>query len=64
MTDTFTCPSCDEVFTKITSDHDAEAEYAKIFGEDLGEEAVAVCDECYREFMEWYKQQDKASIAH
>jgi hypothetical protein len=55
---TFTCDRCHGTFIKMRSDDDARREYEKLCPEanTRGDETVEVCDDCWREFTVWAKQ--------
>jgi hypothetical protein len=56
MSGTFTCVNCNGTFPKGWSDEDAEADYAALWGQHMGEPRVTLCEECDREFKAWLKE--------
>lgn len=56
MEQLFICDLCGKEFEKTWSDEEAIREAQENFGDvDMQAHAV-VCDDCYKEFMEWYKE--------
>jgi len=55
---TFTCTICHDVFEKIWTAEEAEAEAQSNWGNLSIHERAVVCDDCYQMFMEWHDQQD------
>lgn len=44
----FTCAVCGETFEKLRTDEEAMAEAKEKFGDDLGDDLLVVCDDCFR----------------
>ncbi len=49
----FTCDCCHQSFTKRIEEAEAIAEFESIFKEPLPEDTAIVCDECWRQIMQW-----------
>lgn len=56
----FTCAKCKGTFEEGWSDAEAVAESKATFGFYPGREEVGVlCDDCYQDFMKWFREQEK-----
>ena len=56
MSHEYTCDICKGTFTSGWSKEEASAESEKEFGVEVTEETHGeVCDDCYKKFMAWYK---------
>jgi len=54
----YKCERCEDIFTKTWSDEEAEKEFQENFGhlpKELQQRAI-ICEDCYQEFMKWYKE--------
>jgi len=54
--DEYECDRCHKVFIKGVSDEEARKERDELWSEEVkqGMEFTLICDDCYKEFMEWY----------
>ena len=57
--DEFKCAHCGGVFEKAWSDLEARKEYEENFPQESSEgwKEATVCDDCYKEFMTWFKKE-------
>lgn len=65
MSETFICDSCGGEFECGRSDEEAMKEARANFSKteiEKGEGLVDVCDDCYREFMQWLKAHPEVRI--
>jgi hypothetical protein len=53
---TFHCERCRELFVKEEPDKAELAEARQYFGEVAPEDQAMVCADCYRVFMEWFRE--------
>lgn len=51
----YTCSNCNETYEKIRSDEDCHNEMVYIMPESEHDNIDILCDDCYRDFMEWFK---------
>ena len=52
--DSFTCDRCGAMHEKVRSDEEAMAEAESLWTpETMTHPQAVVCDDCFREFMEW-----------
>lgn len=57
MPDFFVCKGCDGIYRKTTTDEEMIAECEETFGSLAENEPVeTLCDDCYKEFMDWAKE--------
>ncbi len=52
---TYTCEQCKNTYTKIRSDEDCMKEMMEIMPEAADDEIAVLCDECWIDFMRWFK---------
>lgn len=53
----FTCEKCGERFQSDEKDEDVLARFKKEIGAKfINEEMIALCDDCYGQFMIWWKK--------
>lgn len=65
MTSTFTCACCEQTYTKIRSDEEAEAEHKELWGVMIPEEAKeVVCDDCFKKELPHMKKAEQAATFH
>ena len=57
----FRCYHCSDVFEKEWTDQEARREYEENFPVESSEgwAEATVCDDCYKEFMTWFKNRRK-----
>ena len=54
--ESYTCGRCGGTFEKTWSDEEALAEAESLWTpETMADEQAVICDDCFREFMEWAK---------
>jgi hypothetical protein len=53
----YQCDACNGIFEKGWTDEEADQECRKNFGEIPENEKAVICDDCYKEFMEWSGEQ-------
>lgn len=53
----FTCERCGLSYPKIRSEEECTKEFLENFPELKGQnhEIAVICDDCFKEFMEWFK---------
>lgn len=51
----YTCNSCGETYEKIRSDEECWKEFHEIMPEAVNDDIAILCDDCWLEFMEWFK---------
>lgn len=61
VSEIYKCDNCGGVFDKERSDEEAWEEARKEFGEMANAPHSTVCDDCYREFMKWYRANQKSN---
>jgi hypothetical protein len=55
VSETFTCDECKREFENAGTEEEAEQEFEDNFGKHMGEERAVLCDDCFHDFMKWYK---------
>ena len=54
--ESYTCDRCGGTFEKVRSDEEAMTEARSLWTpETMADEQAVICDDCFREFMEWAK---------
>jgi hypothetical protein len=53
----FTCARCKGTFESEWSDEEAVEEAEALFGTFDKQDAAKVCDDCYAEFVAWYRKE-------
>lgn len=53
MSQLYTCVACKGTFHSDWTDEEAWAEYERLYPGVPRSEAASVCDDCYKDFMEW-----------
>ena len=51
----FTCERCGEMYDKTRSDEECWKEFHELMPEATHDEIAIICDDCWLEFMEWFK---------
>ena len=54
--DQYICDRCGETYDKTRSNEDCWKEVDEIMPEAIHDEMAVVCDDCWLEFMEWFKR--------
>lgn len=52
----FTCESCGLTYPKTRSDEECWKELNEIMPEALHDETAVICDDCWQEFIVWFKK--------
>lgn len=52
---TFTCDRCGETYESNRSDEDCWKEFNEISPEAIHDPIAILCDDCFEEFMAWFK---------
>lgn len=52
----YICEHCKGTFKRIRPDSEALEESKEIWGELKKEDLSVICDECYNDFMKWYRR--------
>lgn len=51
----FTCERCGLTYPKTRSDEECWKEMYELMPEAIHHETAVICDDCFKEFMEWFK---------
>jgi hypothetical protein len=51
----FTCEKCGETYKKTRSDEDCWKEFHDLMPECAHDEISILCDDCWLQFMDWFK---------
>ena len=55
MNNSYTCEACKETFEKGWTDEEAQAEAEELWSKEALKDKAIICDDCYNEFLKWYK---------
>jgi len=55
----YTCANCNETYKKVRSDEECWKEFHETMPEAEHDEIGVLCDDCWRDFMVWFKTLSK-----